>query len=140
MQHRAARWVSCNYVRLASVTDMIETLGWRSLAQRRAHARLCLFYKIIHGLVAVPLPSYIQLNTRISRFRQLHTTIDYYKYSFSPLKLSSGMPCLNLLYACQALKLLDIMRQTACLDFNPIMVKGYAALFSCTAVVQASTQ
>ena len=33
--------------------------------------------------------------------------------------------------------LLDIMRQTACLVFNPIMVEGYAALFSCTAVVQA---
>ena len=32
----------------------------------------------------------------------------------------------------------DIMRQTACLVFNPIMVDGYAALFSCTAVVQAS--
>ena len=30
---------------------------------------------------------------------------------------------------------LDIMRQTACLVFNQIMVKGYAALFSCTAVV-----
>ena len=33
---------------------------------------------------------------------------------------------------------LDIMRQTTCLVFNPIMVEGYAALFSCTAVVQAS--
>ena len=33
---------------------------------------------------------------------------------------------------------LDIMRQTACLVFKPIMVEGYAALFSCTAVVQAS--
>ena len=33
---------------------------------------------------------------------------------------------------------LDITRQTACLPFNPIMVEGYAALFSCTAVVQAS--
>ena len=32
---------------------------------------------------------------------------------------------------------LDIMRQTACLVFNPIMVEGYAALFSCTVVVQA---
>ena len=32
---------------------------------------------------------------------------------------------------------LDVMRQTACLVFNPIMVEGYAALFSCTAVVQA---
>ena len=33
---------------------------------------------------------------------------------------------------------LDIMRRTACLVFNPIMVEGYAALFICTAVVQAS--
>ena len=33
---------------------------------------------------------------------------------------------------------LDIMWQTACLVFNPIMVEGYAALFSYTAVVQAS--
>ena len=33
---------------------------------------------------------------------------------------------------------LDIMWQTACLVFKPIMVECYAALFSCTAVVQAS--
>ena len=33
---------------------------------------------------------------------------------------------------------LDIMRQTACLVFNPLMVEGYAALFSCAVVVQAS--
>ena len=30
------------------------------------------------------------------------------------------------------------MQQTAWLVVNPIMVEGYAALFSCTAVVQAS--
>ena len=33
---------------------------------------------------------------------------------------------------------LDIMRQTACLVFNPIMVESYFALFSCKAAVQAS--
>ena len=33
---------------------------------------------------------------------------------------------------------LDIMRETACLVFNSIMVEGYAALLSCTAVVQVS--
>ena len=33
---------------------------------------------------------------------------------------------------------LNIMRQTACLVFNPIMFEGYSALFSCTAVVPAS--
>ena len=30
------------------------------------------------------------------------------------------------------------MRQIACLVFNSIMVEDYTALFSCTAVVQAS--
>ena len=33
---------------------------------------------------------------------------------------------------------LDILRQTACPVVNQIMIEGYAALFSCTAVVQAS--
>ena len=34
--------------------------------------------------------------------------------------------------------ILYIMRQTARLVFNQIMVEGYAAHFNCTAVVQAS--
>ena len=91
VQRRAVRWVSGNYERLASVSNIITTLGWRSLEQRRANARLYLFYKIIHGLVAVPLSDYIEPNTRISRychsmtFRQLQTSTEYYKHSFFPL-------------------------------------------------------
>ena len=34
---------------------------------------------------------------------------------------------------------LDIIRQTAWLVFNPIMVEGYAAPFSCTAVADSMT-
>ena len=34
----------------------------------------------------------------------------------------------------RAVYTLDIMRQTACLVFNPIMVEGNAVLFSCTAL------
>ena len=33
---------------------------------------------------------------------------------------------------------LDIMWSIACLVFNPIMVEGYAEIFSCTVVIQAS--
>ena len=33
---------------------------------------------------------------------------------------------------------LDIMRQTACLVVNPIIVDGYASLFNCMAAVRAS--
>ena len=56
-------------------------------------ARLCLFYKIVHGLVAVPLPDYVQYSNRISRycqfmtFRQVHTSRDFYKFSFFPLSI-----------------------------------------------------
>ena len=33
---------------------------------------------------------------------------------------------------------LDIMRQTACLVVNPIIVDGYASLFNCTTAVRTS--
>ena len=33
---------------------------------------------------------------------------------------------------------LNVMRQSACLVINPIKVDGYAALFNCTPVDQAS--
>ena len=33
---------------------------------------------------------------------------------------------------------LDIMRQTACLVVNPIIVDGYASLFNCMTAVRAS--
>ena len=93
VQRRAARWTVNNFARQASVTRIVQDLGWRTLDQRRADARLCLFYKIVHGLVAVPLPEYIQYSNRVSRychsmtFRQVSTSTDYYKYSFFPLAI-----------------------------------------------------
>ena len=93
VQRRAARWKVNNFARQASVTRIVQDLGWHTLDQRRADARLCLFYKIVHGLVAVPLPEYILYSNRVSRychsmtFRQVSTSTDYYKYSFSPLAI-----------------------------------------------------
>ena len=34
--------------------------------------------------------------------------------------------------------ILDVMRQTACLVVNPIIVDGYASLFNCTTAVRAA--
>ncbi|MCG7878314.1 MAG: reverse transcriptase family protein, partial [Candidatus Thiodiazotropha endolucinida] len=94
IQRRAARWTLDNYYRQASVTDMLDHLGWRTLEQRRNDSRLCLFYKIVHGLVAIDLPPYVVHPTRISHknshplvYRQIHTRVDYYKYSFYPLAI-----------------------------------------------------
>ena len=91
VQRRAARWTLHDYARTTSVTALLSQLNWQTLEERRSVARLCLFHKIVNGLVAVPLPEYIQPTHRISRychsmtFRQIHTGKDRYKYSFFPL-------------------------------------------------------
>ena len=92
VQRRAARWTVSNYDWQTSATQIVQDLGWRTLEQRRA-ARLCLFYKVVHGLAAVPLPDYIQYSNRISwychsmTFRQVSASRDYDKYSFFPLAI-----------------------------------------------------
>ena len=90
-QRRAARWVLGDYSLYSSVSVMLEKLSWRTLEQRCTDARLVLLYKIIYGYVAVPLPGYVTILTRISRtshplvYRQIPTRTDYYKCSFYPL-------------------------------------------------------
>ena len=80
-----------DYSPYSSVSDLLGRLGWRTLQQRRADSRLVLFYKIVHGLVVIPLPTYVIPFNHYSRtthslaFRQLYARTDYNKYSFFPL-------------------------------------------------------
>ena len=67
VQRRAARWTLNRYHNTSSVTGMLEHLDWRSLQHRRVDARLCLFYKMVHGLVAVSPLSVAWPITRTSR-------------------------------------------------------------------------
>ena len=91
IQRRTARWVADGYSSYSSVTQMLNTLGWRSLEQRRADARLTMFYQIAYGLVMIPMPSYIRHPVRTIRtihpmlYLQTPITASYYKYSFFPL-------------------------------------------------------
>ena len=91
VQRQAAGWVLGDYSPDSRVSDMLGRLGWHTLEQRRANSRLVLFYKIVHGYVAVPLPSYVIPLTCISRtshplaYRQICAGTDYYKYSSFPL-------------------------------------------------------
>ena len=93
VQRRASRWTLSDYARTTSVTSLQSQLNWQTLEERRSVARPCLFYKIVNGLVVVPLPDYVHPTHRISRychsmtFRQIHTGKDYYKYSFFPLAI-----------------------------------------------------
>jgi hypothetical protein len=94
VQRRAARFVLRNYEQKASVTDMIQTLGWPTLQQRRKYTNLVLFYRVIHFGVAIPrtyLPPLISESTT-HRSRHHHSLafqipqcrIDSYKFSFFP--------------------------------------------------------
>ena len=67
IQRRAVHWVNSDYSKYASVSRMLDSLGWRSLEDRRADARLILFYKIVYNLVVVLLPQYINHPVRMTK-------------------------------------------------------------------------
>ena len=90
IQRKAARFVTNQHQRDVSVTGLINTLGWRPLQERRLEARLCMFYKSLHGLAACPIPDYINpiaTATRASHNQQYSiptARLDTYKYSYFP--------------------------------------------------------
>ena len=72
---------------------MLSNLGWRSLENRRTDTRITTFYKIVYGLVAIPLPSYFEHPEVYTRnmhsliYSQIHTSVCRYKYSFFPASI-----------------------------------------------------
>ena len=86
IQRRAVRWTLNPYSTYASVTELQNQLGLRTLEQRRADARVIMLFKIKHGLLAIPMPPYFEQPSRMTRhrnhpaLRQIHTTANYYKY------------------------------------------------------------
>ena len=46
IKRQAARYVQNNYHNTSSVTSMIDTLGWPTLAERRLKTRLIMLFKI----------------------------------------------------------------------------------------------
>ena len=84
VQRRAARWVTGRYHNTSSVTDMLGDLGWRELNQRRADNRLCMVYKIVHGLVAIPVGHFIRLQRDGVHLQPIYAKTNYYLYSFFP--------------------------------------------------------
>ena len=101
VQRRAIRWTQNSYYLYASVTPMQNQLGLRTLEQRRADARVIMLFKIIHGMVEIPLPQYFEQPSRMTRhshplgLRQIHTSGNYYKYCFFPAAVVywNRLPC-----------------------------------------------
>ena len=88
IQRRAARFVNGNYSWFASPSNMIADLGWESLDEPRAKAKMALTYKIMNGLVDIPKTKFTKstcTNTRSqAQFLIPYCRINAAKYSFFP--------------------------------------------------------
>ena len=60
VQRRATRWILSSYSPYQSVTELQQQLNLRTLEQRRVDAKVIMMFKIIHGLVAIPVPPYFE--------------------------------------------------------------------------------
>ena len=69
VQWRAAKYACNRYHNTNSVTDMLQTLTWPTLQQRRFKTKLIMFHKIVHHIVAVPTTILIPTDSKI---RQSH--------------------------------------------------------------------
>ena len=83
---QAARFVCSDYTRQSSISEMISSLGWDTLQQRRENARTTMLYKIKHNLVDVTTDPPLR-NARTSRgnpqqFSQLYVQKNVYQNSF----------------------------------------------------------
>ena len=54
-QRQAARFVTSNYSRYASVTQMLTNLNWPTLARCRDELKAIMMFKISNHLVAIPV-------------------------------------------------------------------------------------
>jgi hypothetical protein len=88
VQRQAARFVKSDYRRRSSVTTMLESLKWVTLASRRAEAKLVMLYRITNNLVDVTTSALTAAPTRTRgnthRYLQPSTCIEAYAYSFFP--------------------------------------------------------
>ena len=81
VQRRAARYACNRYHN----TDMLQTLTWPTLQQRRLKTKLVMFYKIVHHIVAVPTTILIPTDPRIRQFHPftyMHSKIRTSTHSF----------------------------------------------------------
>ena len=68
--------------------DMLNTLSWETLEERRLKARVTMGYRIIHGLVKIPdtqlIPVTVNTRGNTMKFKQIAARTNYYKSTFFP--------------------------------------------------------
>ena len=87
VQRSAARFVTGDYRRTSSVSDMCTNLMWNSLYTRRRIRDATMFFKIHHGLMHISLPVITTADARTRRqhkhkLRTIPATCTPYQQSF----------------------------------------------------------
>ena len=92
VQRRAACYVCNRGHNTSSASEMLNKLSWEFLARRKERARLCMMYKVVHGLVDIP---WLQNKVLIAspqctrgshswKFAPILPHSDTFKFSFIP--------------------------------------------------------
>ena len=90
IQRRAARWVLNRHHNTSSVSAMLDRLQWKTLQRRREECRLVAMYKMVNGLAAVDINTYLTPVQRKSRhthqygYIQLPARSEGYRQSYFP--------------------------------------------------------
>ena len=85
-----SKFATNRYHNTSSVSNMLSSLQWPTIQQRRLNIRMCMIYKIIHNLVAIPQDNYFIPKCRLTpnqhpyTFMQYQPSRDYFKFSFFP--------------------------------------------------------
>ena len=67
IQKRAAQFIVSDFRRTSSISEILKSLQWKSIEIQHKELRLLMLYKIIHGLVVLPLPDYVIPAPRVTR-------------------------------------------------------------------------
>ncbi|XP_071123318.1 uncharacterized protein B0403.1-like [Mytilus edulis] len=87
VQRRAARYVCNRHHNTSSVSEMLDTMKWQTLQERRLRTRLIMFHTIVNENIAIPSHNVLQQsqsNTRSTNkesYRQIQCNKDSYKFS-----------------------------------------------------------
>ena len=102
VQRKAARFVFNSFARNISVTALLERLNWTTLENRRNHAKVTMFYKIINDIVSIDFLHYLQPSSSMTRghsqrFIPISTRVNTYQYSFLPsvIRIWTYRSCFN---------------------------------------------
>ena len=97
VQRRYARFIFHDYRTTSSVTAMLDQLQWSSLEERRAQAKADMMYRIVNGLVDIPISLFsptLTMRGHTQKYLIPFARIDIYRHSFFPdgIRLWNALP------------------------------------------------